>query len=107
MYDLIKLISVFYNEKYGVWVYGIVVVKFERLLYLEITDCESVYIFIVQFLGAVIRADKIAVSSDLNKQGQYLVWAWKVWSTESFDTWTHPIPIEYCEVPKFITEPSV
>ena len=74
---------------------------------MEITDCESVYICVVQFLGAVMRADKIAVSSDLNEQGQYLVWAWNVCNILLFEIWAHPMPIEHCEVPKLMTEPSV
>jgi hypothetical protein len=41
-----------------------------KLLYLEITDCESVKIWILQFLGAVQMADTIASSSALKEQGQ-------------------------------------
>ena len=72
LYKLIKLTSVFQSEKYGVCVYDRVVEEFKRVWYFEITDWESVYIFTVQFLGVVIRADKIAVSSDLNEHGQSL-----------------------------------
>jgi hypothetical protein len=61
----------------------------------------------VQFLGAVIRAVRIAVSSALNEQGQYLIWAWKVCIILLFKIWAHPMPIEHCEVPRLMTEPSV
>ena len=65
----------FQSEKYGVCVYDRIVEEFKRFWYLKITDWESVYIFMIQFLEAVIRADKIAVSSDLNEQGQSLACA--------------------------------
>ena len=48
---------------------------FVRLLYLEITDWESVKIWIEQFLGAVIIADRIATSSALKEHGQNLICA--------------------------------
>ena len=72
----------FYNEKYDVCVCDREVEVLQRLLYLEITDCESVNMFTVQFRGAVIRADRIATSSALNKQGQSLIWAWNVFVTD-------------------------
>ena len=61
----------------------------------------------MQFLETVIRADKIAVSSDLNEQGQSLTCAWNICNIELLTTWTHSIPIEHWEVPKLITELSV
>ena len=76
----------FQSEKYGVCVYDRVVEEFERFWYLEITDWESVYMLTIQFLEIVIRADKIAVSSDLNEQGQSLTCVWNVYNIELLST---------------------
>ena len=61
----------------------------------------------MQFLRAVIRADKITVSSDLNEQGQSLTCAWNVCNIELLITWIYPMPIEHWEVSTLITELSV
>jgi len=107
LYELTKLISEFYSEKYDVCVYDKVVEEFKVFWYLEITDWESVYMFIVLFLRAVMKANRMVVSSVLNEQGQSFIWAWNVCRIELLEIWTYPIPIEHCEVPKSITEPSV
>jgi hypothetical protein len=70
--------SVFHSEKYGVCVCDSEVKVLQRLLYLEITDWESVNIFTVQLRGAVMRAERIATNSALNEQGQSFIWAWNV-----------------------------
>ena len=75
MYDWVKLIKVYHSDEYGVFVIKRECGEFWRLLYLEITDCESVNIWIIQDLGAVLIADNIATSSALKEHSQYLICA--------------------------------
>ena len=57
--------------------------RVRSLLYLDMTDCESVKIFRQEFLGIVEITDRIAKSSVLYKEGQFVIWAEKlciIWS---------------------------
>ena len=52
--------------------------RVRSLLYLDMTDCESVKIFIQEFRGIVEITDRIANSSVLYEEGQFVIWTKKL-----------------------------
>ena len=61
---------------------------------MDITDCESVKISILQLWGAILIADNIASSSVLYDKGQYWTCAVKEFVIKLFSTCIYSIPIE-------------